>query len=156
MVNGSGVVDRGRCVVSGSRMRSRGMVCWGSMRSGMGSWVSLVMGLARVGHISNIARVRISNVVSHGLETTVGKLDMVGAAGGISVTVLALAKVGAGVVVVDAILVVVVSGLLLVGRLGVVRWSRVGVGMGTVVGDGRGKSHGGEDGKSDESLHFVF
>jgi hypothetical protein len=154
MVDGSRVVDRCRCMVSGSRMRSRGMVCRGSMRSGMGNGVSLVMGLARVGHISNIARVSIGNMVSHGLETTVGKLDMVGAAGGISVTLLTLSEVCLGVVVIDAILVGVVSGHLLVvsglmvGRLGVVRGSGVGVGMGSLVSEG----HGGEEGSSDESL----
>jgi hypothetical protein len=161
VVDWSGVVDRGRCMVSRSRMRSRGMVCRGSMRSGsmvcwsgMGSRVCLVVGLTGVRDISNVARVSISNVVSHGLETTVGKLDVVGAAGGISVTLLSLSVVGAGIVIMDAILVGVVSGHLLVvsglmvGRLGVVRGSGVGVGMGSLVSEG----HGGEEGNSDESL----
>jgi hypothetical protein len=81
MVNGSGVVDRGRCVVSGSRMRSRGMVsrsrmrsrgmvCRGSMRSGSmvcrsgkGSGVCLVVRLARVGDVGNVAAIAIDVIV---------------------------------------------------------------------------------------------
>jgi hypothetical protein len=94
---------------------------------------------------------------THGLETAVGQLDVVGAAGDISVTLLSLSKVGAGVVVVDAILVGIVCGHLLVGglmvgRLGVVRGSGVGVGMGSMVSEG----HGGKEGNSNESLKGMM
>jgi hypothetical protein len=50
------------------------------------------VGLARVGNISNISRVCIGNCVLDGLETTVGKLNMVLSVGGITIASLVLSK----------------------------------------------------------------
>jgi hypothetical protein len=50
---------------------------------------------------------------THGLETAVGKLYVVGAAGDVAVALLVVAKVGARVVVVDSVLKGVVGGSLL-------------------------------------------
>ena len=62
-----------------------------------------VLGLSGVGDILNntISVVR----VSHGLDTTIGKVDSVAAAGGVSVSLLSLGKVGSAVVISDSVVV---------------------------------------------------
>jgi hypothetical protein len=59
-------------------------------------------------------------VISHGLEPTVGKLNMVFTIGGIAVTALAGSEVDVGVVVEDLVAIGVVCGLLFVGGSGMV------------------------------------
>jgi hypothetical protein len=74
-------------------------------------------------------------VVSHGLEPTVGKLNMVFAIGGIAVTALAGSEVDGGVVVEDLVAIGVVCGLLFVGGSGMVGGSGGMVcGSGSMVG----------------------
>ena len=93
-------------------MMHRGMMHRGMMHRGMmdGSRVvGLVMRLAGVLDIGNIARVSVVNVVGHGLETTVGELNMVLALGGIAVTALSGTEVEA-VLISDTVLVGVVGG----------------------------------------------
>jgi hypothetical protein len=105
--------------------RGRGMVSWGS----------IVMGFSAVWYISDVSRVVVGNVVSHGLEPTVGKLNMVFAIGGIAVTALAGSEVDGGVVVEDLVAIGVVCGLLFVGGSGMVGGSGGMVcGSGSMVG----------------------
>ena len=79
--------------------------------------------------ISNIARVSVSNVVGDHLGAAVGKGNAVLAVGGVAVTSLVLAKVGARVLISNTVLVSVdgwgiIGGLLVaVDGLGWVVWS---------------------------------
>ena len=97
---------------------------------------------AGVGHLGNVAAVSVS-VVGHGLGPAVGQTYGVLAAGGVAITVLVLGKVGAGVVVVDAVLVGVHGGL--VGVHG---------GGGGVLGQGGGHQ-GGEHNSNLYNTHIV-
>ena len=113
-------------------MMDGGMVDGGVMRRGMVG--GLVMRLARVLDVGDVAGVGVIDVVGHGLEAAVRKLDVVLALGGIAVAALAGAKVEA-VLVGDAVLIRVVGGSgLVVGLVvaasvvwggGVVDWSMV-------------------------------
>ncbi len=142
-MDGCGVVDGG------------GMVRGGAVGGGVGRRV----GLARVGDVGDIPRVLVVHVVGHGLDAAVGQGHVVLALHSVAVPLLAVAEVGAGVLVVDAVLEGVVGRLVVVG-LGMV---------GPVVGAGRsdgshagshgsdlrgGGSHGGGDkeGSNDEGL----
>uniref|UniRef100_A0A0K2UF24 Uncharacterized protein n=1 Tax=Lepeophtheirus salmonis TaxID=72036 RepID=A0A0K2UF24_LEPSM len=127
---------------------------WGSVVDGswlvgnwsrlVGSWSRLVrsvFGLSRVGNISNIARVSISNIVGHSLDATVGKGNRVLSLGGVSITGLISSKVESSIFITDGILVLVDCWIFLVGRSWVVRggfvgWSRVIRSRGWVVGSG--------------------
>ena len=88
-----------------------------------------VVGLARVGDISDVAGVVIGNIVGHGLDAAVGKGDMVLAVGGIAVTGLGGAKVHTRVVIGNSVSVVVVGG-----GVGVVVGVSVAVNGGGMVG----------------------
>jgi len=68
-----------------------------------------VLGNTLVFHISNIARVGISNVVGDNLGAAVGKGNTVLASSGISVPLLVLTKVGLGVVISNTVLISVHS-----------------------------------------------
>uniref|UniRef100_A0A0K2UE62 Uncharacterized protein n=1 Tax=Lepeophtheirus salmonis TaxID=72036 RepID=A0A0K2UE62_LEPSM len=85
--------------------------------------VWLVFGLSRVGNVSNIARVSISNVVGHSLDATVGKGNRVLSLGGVSITGLISSKVESSIFITDTILVLVYSGFFLIGRSRMI-WSR--------------------------------
>ena len=156
-------MDRG--VVDGGMMH-RGMVD-GGMMDGSGV-VGLVMRLARVLDVGNVAGVGVVHVVVHGLETTVGELNMVLALGGVAVAALTSSEVEA-VLISDTVLVGVVGGSgLVVGLMvasvvrgggmvdrgvmdrGVVDGGVVDGGMvdRSVVSDG----HGGEGSNEDEVL----
>ena len=93
--------------VVGGDMMDGGMVYGSMMRRGMVG--GLVMRLARVLDVGDIAGVGVINVVGHGLEAAVRKLDVVLALGGIAVAALAGTKVEA-VLVGDAVLIRVVGG----------------------------------------------
>ena len=95
----------------GGGMMDGGVVDGGMMHRGMmdGSVVGLVMRLAGVLDVGNVAGVSVVNVVGHGLETTVGELNMVLALGGIAVTALSGSEVEA-VLISDTVLVGVVGG----------------------------------------------
>ena len=103
-----------------------------------------IMGGARVLDISDITGVLIGHGVGHSLDATVGKGNMVLALGGVTVTCLLLAKVGAGVVVLDGV------GVLVGGRLGVV--SAVGGVTGVRGHAGGDGDEGGEGGN--EEVHL--
>ena len=158
-------------------MMDRGMVDGGVMRRSMVG--RLIMRLARVLDVSDVAGVGVIDVVGHGLEAAVGKLDVVLALGGVAVAALASAKVEA-VLIGDAVLVRVVGGgRLIVGLVvaasvvrggGVVDWSMVDRSMvhGSMVHRGMvdggmvdgsmvrwpmvGDSRGGEGSNEDEVL----
>ena len=110
------------------------MVGWGRGRVvGLGL---RVLGNTLVFHISNIARVGISNVVCDNLGAAIGKGNTVLASSGISVPLLVLTKVSLGVVISNSVLISVhswsiISWLLvamdwLVNHRGrVVHWSSV-------------------------------
>ena len=92
-------------------MMDGGVVDGGMMHRGMmdGSVVGLVMRLAGVLDVGNVAGVSVVNVVGHGLETAVGELNMVLALGGVAITALSGTKVEA-VLISDTVLVGVVGG----------------------------------------------
>jgi hypothetical protein len=78
------------------------------------------VGLARIGNMGDVARVSISNAVLDGLNTTVGKLDMVLSVGRITITSLVLSKldvVVVGVLSIDTISVFVLGRCRLIGGL---------------------------------------
>ena len=155
-------------------MMDGGMICGGMMDGGMvdgGRVVGLIMRLAGVLNVGNIAGVSVINVVGHGLETTVGELNMVLALGGIAVAALSGTEVEA-VLIRDTVLVRVMGRSGLIVRLmvassvvrgrGVMDWGVVdqrgvvngGVVHGGVVDRGMDRSmvgdgHGGK-GSSDE------
>ena len=99
-------------------------------------------GVARVAHVSDVARVGIGDVVLDGLDAAVGEGNMVLALGGVAVTGLALAEVGAGVVVLDGVGVLVVGRDLLVGGCGVVGSGRASGGSGGNGQEGREGNEG--------------
>ena len=123
-LNGLGMV--------GGDMMDGGMVDGSVMHRGMIG--RLVMRLARVLDVGNVARVGVIDMVGHGLEAAVRKLDVVLALGGVAVAALAGTEVEA-VLVGDAVLIRVVGGSgLVVGLVvaasvvrggGVVDWGMV-------------------------------
>ena len=152
----------------GSRMvGSRGVRgSWGTVgaRSVLGSrgMVAGRLGVFGVADISHVARVGIVNVVLHSLDTAVRKGNVILALGGIPVTGLHLAKVGAGVVVLNGILIVVLGWLFLIGGAmaigggGAVGWTGMRArlvvgGAGGVVGDTEAQ----EGRKGNENLRTV-
>jgi hypothetical protein len=98
-----------------------------------------VSGLSLVGHISNIARVGISNIVVDDLGPAVGKGNAVGTTGGIAVPALIRSKVGTAVVVLDSISVLVDGGAIILGLLAMVSGGR------SMVRGGRGMVSRGMD-----------
>ena len=112
-------------------MGSVGSGLVGSGSGVLGGVVGLVVGLALVPHVSNVAGVGIVNAVGDNLSAAIRKSNTVLARGSVVVTVLVGGKVGARVVVGNGILVVVHRGSI-VG--GLVVGSRVGGGL---VGRGR-------------------
>ena len=111
-----------------------------------------VLGLAGVGDIGDVSAVGIGDVVGDGLDPAVGKVDGVGAGGGVSVPVLAGVEPGAGVVIGDGVVVGVHGGLVIGGGRGVGRGRLVGSrGRGVaiprgVIGGGKGQDGGDTDG----------
>merc|ERR1712038_799319 len=91
----------------------------------------VVMGLARVCHISDVSGVAISNSVSDGLGAAIGQQNMVLAVGGITITGFIGTKVDTVVVIIDIVSIVVlggffmVSGSRLVSGSGLVNGSRL-------------------------------
>eukprot|EP00095_Tigriopus_kingsejongensis_P007915 snap_masked-scaffold132_size323655-processed-gene-2.16 protein:Tk07915 transcript:snap_masked-scaffold132_size323655-processed-gene-2.16-mRNA-1 annotation:"hypothetical protein DAPPUDRAFT_301173" len=81
------------------------------------------------GDIGHKARVLIGHRVGHGLDAAIGQGHVVLAAGGVSVALLLLAKVGSGVVIVHGIGVVVEGRPLFVATASVVRGSSLRVGQ---------------------------
>jgi hypothetical protein len=98
-----------------------------------------VIGLSLVGHISNIARVGIGNIVVDDLGPAVRKGNAVRTMGGITVPALIRGKVGTAVVVLDSISILVDCGGIILGLLAI-----VGRGRG-MVGGGRGMVSRGMD-----------
>ena len=142
-VVGSGLVGRGRVVGSGLVGRCRVV---GSRLVG-GRLV--LLGIALVPDIGNIARVGITNSVGHNLGAAIGKGNTVLAVGGIAVALLVGLEVGASVVISNSIAILVLGGLLLVGRGRVVGGGGVGRGRvvgGRGVGSGRGSNGGSHEG----------
>ena len=114
--------------VSGGRLVGSGLVGRGGVvLGGLG-----VLGLTRVRHIGDVARVAILDSVGHGLDAAVGEGHTVATVGGIAVTGLIGIEVNIGVLVLDGVLVLVLGGLII---------SRLLVGGG-LVGGGRGVSRG--------------
>ena len=92
-------------------MMDGGVVDGGMMHRGMmdGSVVGLVMRLAGVLDVGNVAGVSVVNVVGHGLETAVGELNMVLALGGVAVAALSGTEVET-VLISDTVLIGVMGG----------------------------------------------
>ena len=130
---------------------------------GIGRLLLGVLGLALVGHISDQARVGISNSVGHSLDAAIGKSNTVRARGSIAVTVLLLVEVNASIVVLDSVVVVVdrgSSGFLILGLVrgpgvlrGLVRGGLVGRRGGLV---GKSDSSKGKDDKGLKKKIFCF
>jgi hypothetical protein len=114
-----GVVGRGSSLVCGLVLR--------------------VSGLSFICHISNIARVGISNIVVDNLGPAIGKGNAVRTMGGIAVPALIRGEVGSAVVILDSISILVDSGGIILGLLAMVGGSR---GM---VSGGRGMVSRGMD-----------
>jgi hypothetical protein len=108
-------------------MRDLGVVGRGS--SLVRGLVLGVSGLSLVCHISNIARVGISNIVGDNLGPAVRKGNAVRTMGGIAVPALIRGKVGTAVVVLDSISILVNGGGIILGLL-----AMVGGGWGMVNG----------------------
>ena len=147
MVGGGGLVGRGGLVSRGRLVSGSGLV--GSRLVGLGL-VLRVGGLALVLDIGNVAVVVVSGV-GHGLDTAIGKVDLVGARDGLAVSGLLGVELGAGVVIRDSVLVSVgLGGLVILGL-------RVVGSRGGVVGGGVGSKGGGhEGGKNNEGNHDVL
>jgi len=142
VVDGSGYDDR---LVSRSRdrlvSRSRGGLVGGSRGRFVGSGFG-VGGFSFVFHISDVTFG--TGRVSDDLDTAVGKVDTVFAAGGISVAGLLLREGGFGVVVGDAILVAIDGGGI-----------RVDLGSGVVGGGRAGGRNGGDEGETQDLRSHV-
>lgn len=119
----------------------------------VGSGSGAIGGLAGVFDVSDVSSVCVAHGIGHGLDSTVGKRHVVFAVGGVTVTALVGAKVGATVVIGDGIGVVVDGGHIGVGGLGVVGRGVWGGGIGGrgAVGGGNGD---GDKGGDDESLQI--
>ena len=90
------MVDRGRVVGrSRSVCRSRGIDGSSLVRSRSRS----ILGLSRVGNISNISTVGISNLVVDSLDSAIRKSNRVGSRGGISIPVLSMVEVSSRVII---------------------------------------------------------
>ena len=124
MVGGGSVNHRGGVDKGGSGVMGHGSSVVGDRG---------ILGLSRVGHISNVSAVGVGNVVVDMLDPAVGQVDGVGAGGGVAVTVLLGVEPGARVVVGNGVVVGVDGGLLIGGLL---------VGGGSLV-DGSGLVGGG-------------
>ena len=123
-----------------------GLVCRGRLvrRSRLirgGRLVRGGRGVSRVLDISNVARVAISNSVSHSLGTAVREKDLITAVGGIAVTGFIGIEVNVGIVVLDGIGILVLGGDRGILRLAVRRPGLVGGGR--LIGRGRGIGWGG-------------
>jgi hypothetical protein len=101
-----------------------------------------VSGLSFVCHISNIARVGISNIVVDDLGPAVRKGNTVRTTGGIAIPALIRSKVGTAVVVLDSISILVDGGAIILGLL-------------AMVGGGRGMVSGGRDMVSRGMDHWL-
>ena len=129
--DGQGQVNLGRLV------RSGGSLVWGGCR-GVGS-------LSGVSNIGDVTGGGVSNGVGHGLDSAVGKVDRVAAAGGVTVSVLTGLELGAGVVISNGVVVGVDGGADGLSRVSAVGWGRGSGGSGGDEGSGKSKSE-----------HFVF
>ena len=90
------VVGRGRSIcrsrgVDGSSLVDRSSLVRSRSRS--------ILGLSRVGNISNISTVSISNLVVDSLDSTIRKSNRVGSRGGISIPVLTMVEVSSRVII---------------------------------------------------------
>jgi len=143
------VVDGGGLVVDGSGLvgDGSGLVSWG--RGGLvsgsrGGFVGSGFGVGGFSFVFHISDITFgTSGVSDDLDTAVGKVDTVFAAGGISVAGLLLREGGFGVVVGDAVLVAVDGGSI-----------RVHLGGGGVGGRGNGRG-GGDEGKTQDLRSHV-
>ena len=129
-----------------------GKVTWVSLGRLVGSGGSLVGGggrgvgsLTGVGNIGDVTGGGVSNGVGHGLDSAVGKVDGVAAAGGVAVSVLTGLELGAGVVVSNGVVVGVDGGADGLSGVGAVGWGR-----------GGGGGSGDEGGSKSKSEHFVL
>ena len=147
MVDGGGGIGGSWGVSRGGLVGGGGFVGRGSL---VGGGSGGVLGLAGVGHISNITAVGVGNLVVDSLQSAVGKGDAVRAGGGVPVSVLSGLEVGARVVVGNRVSVGIHGGLvvfglsIVVGGLGrsVVHRLCGGIGWGRLVGGSRGMVHG--------------
>ena len=90
------VVDWGRVVGRDrSVCRSRGVDGSSLVRSRSRS----ILGLSRVGNISNISTVSISNLVVDSLDSAIRKSNRIGSRGGISIPVLTMAEGSSRVII---------------------------------------------------------
>ena len=115
-------------------MVDRGSVVGGGRLVGTSFWVLSLTGVTDISDISTFTVDRVGD----SLDTAVGKVDTVFAAGGISVAGLLLREGGFGVVVGDAVLVAVDGGSI-----------RVHLGSGGIGGRGNGRD-GGDEGKTQD------
>ena len=96
MVDRSGVVGRSRSIcrsrgVDGSSLVDRSSLVRSRSRS--------ILGLSRVGNISNISTVGISNLVVDSLDSTIRKSNRVGSRGGISIPALTMVEGSSRVII---------------------------------------------------------
>jgi hypothetical protein len=149
----SGVI-RSWVVRSGSGV-VRSWVSFGSIRFGFVFGVDSFTG---VSDISDISGVTVSNGVSYGLDTTIGKGDMVFTVGGITITSFVGTEIGSGVIISNGVSVIVSGGYISVCWGSWVVW---GWGIRGSRG-GKGGGHEGRDGNEDllieiyELLSFFF
>ena len=109
-------------------------VGWGGRSIGWGRSISrcslvgrgrVVLGLSRVGNISNISTVSISNLVVDSLDPAIRKSNRVGSRGGISIPVLTMAKGSSRVVISYTIVEGIDWGHISIGRGSrTIRWGR--------------------------------
>ena len=96
------------------------MIGWGGVGLDWGWVVWLVVSFSLVPDVSNVSGVTVSNVVGDNLGATVWESNTVFSSGGVSVSVLALGKVGTRVVISNSVSVLVDSWLII--RWLVVSW----------------------------------
>ena len=127
------MVDRGR-VVSSDRSVGRGRSVGRSRSIDGGRSISrcslvgrgrVVLGLSRVGNISNISTVSISNLVVDSLDPAIRKSNRVGSRGGVSIPVLTMAKGSSRVIISYTIVEGIDWGHISIGRGSrTIRWGR--------------------------------
>ena len=142
-------------MIRGWVVRSWGWVVWGWVRGGLVrfGFVFGVHGFSRVRNISDVSTISIIDMVGDGLDSTIGKSNIVRTGGSITITVFAGTKDGSRVVISYGISEVVGSGHISISR------GMVGSGIwGRVVrcwGSSRGSQSGGNEGRDgNDDLKF--
>ena len=122
MVDRSGVVGRSRSICRSRGVDGSSLVDRSSL---VRSWSRSILGLSRVGNISNISTVGISNLVVDSLDSTIRKSNRVGSRGGISIPALTMVEGSSRVIISNTIVEGIDWCLISIGRSSMtISWCR--------------------------------